>query len=79
MVIEKIYSQYINISIFRPLSGSSYIKLPCELKNPKKGLINIKNNDQKCFLRCHIRQLSPLKTLAERITREHKKLINALD
>ena len=31
------------------LSGSSYIKLPIELKCPKKGLINIKNNDQKCF------------------------------
>ena len=33
---EKIHFQYINVSNFRPLSGSSYIKLPAELKTPKK-------------------------------------------
>ena len=48
-IIELIESQYINISTYRPLSGSSYVKLPAELRSPKKGLINIKNNDQKCF------------------------------
>ena len=48
-IIESIESQYINISTYRPLVGSSYIELPIELKHPKKGLINIKNNDQKCF------------------------------
>ena len=31
-----IESQYINVSTYRPLSGSSYIKLPAELKSPKK-------------------------------------------
>ena len=49
-IIELIKSQYINISTYRPLSGSSYIKLPTELKSPKKGLINIKNNDQVFFM-----------------------------
>ena len=29
--------------------GSTYIELPKNLKNPMKGLINIKNNDSKCF------------------------------
>ena len=48
-IIESIESQYIKISTYRPLVGSSYIDLPIELKHPKKGLINIKNNDQKCF------------------------------
>ena len=48
-IVEKIHSQYINISTFRPLSRSSNIKLPAELKIPKKELINIKNNDQKCL------------------------------
>ena len=48
-IIESIESQYIYISTHRPLVGSSYIDLPIELKHPKKGLINIKNNDQKCF------------------------------
>ena len=34
--------------------GSTYIELLDQLKNSKKGLINIKNNDNKCFLWCHI-------------------------
>ena len=41
-IVELIESQYINISTYRPLSGSSYVQLPAELKSPKKGLINIK-------------------------------------
>ena len=48
-IIESIESQYINVSTYRPLVGGSYIDLPIELKHPRKGLINIKNNDQKCF------------------------------
>ena len=48
-IIEFIESQYINISTYRPLSGSSYMDLPVELKSPRKGLINIKNKDKKIF------------------------------
>ena len=48
-IIELIASQYINISTYRPLAGSSYIDLPIELERPRKGLINIKNNDEKWF------------------------------
>ena len=32
-IVESIDSQYINISAFKTLSGSSYIKLTVELKN----------------------------------------------
>ena len=49
-IIEFIESQYINISTYRPLSEHSYIDLPVELKIPRKGLINMKNKDEKCFL-----------------------------
>ena len=42
-IVESIESQYINISTYRPLSGSSYISLPVELRSSRKGLINIKN------------------------------------
>ena len=49
-IIELIESQYINISTYRPLVGSSYIYLPIELKHPRKGLINIKNDDQSGFI-----------------------------
>ena len=48
-IIESIEPQYINISTRRPLVGSSYTDLPTKLKHPRKGLINIRNNDQKCF------------------------------
>ena len=35
-IIELIQSQYINVSTYRPLVGSSYIDLPIESKHPKK-------------------------------------------
>ena len=34
-IVEFIESQHINISTYRPLSGSSYIKLPVKLRSPK--------------------------------------------
>ena len=49
-IVESIESQYINILTYRPLSGSSYMNLPVELRSPRKGLINNKNKDQKCYL-----------------------------
>ena len=33
--VESIKSQYINISTYRPLSGSFYIDLPVEIKSPR--------------------------------------------
>ena len=58
-VIDRIGSHYINVTTYTPLHGSSYIELPTELRNPKKGLINIKNKDDECFRWCHIRHLNP--------------------
>ena len=75
-IVELIESQYINVSTYWLLSGSSYIKLPVELKSPKKVLINIKNNDQKCFLWCHVSHINPVKIHTERITRMGKELAN---
>ena len=49
-MIESIDGEYVNTSAYIPLIGSTYIELPSGLKNSKKGLINIKNNDNKCFL-----------------------------
>ena len=39
----------------------------------------MKNNDQRCFLWCHVRHVSPVKIHPERITREDKKLADDLD
>ena len=52
-VIESVDAEYINISIFSPLSGSTYIELCRRLRNSMKGLVNINNNDNKCCLWCH--------------------------
>ena len=57
-IVEEIVSQYLNLSSYLPLSGSTYIKLPKELNHPMKALINIKNNDNKDFLCCHLRHLN---------------------
>ena len=76
LIIESIEPHYVNISPYSPLIGSTYIELPGGLKNPIKGLINMKNNDNKCFLWCHIRHLNLVKRHPERITKEDKKIIN---
>ena len=78
-IIESIESQYINVSTHRPLVGISDIDLPIELKHLKKGLINTKNNDQKCFLWCHVRHITPLKVHPERITKIDKKIASSLN
>ena len=55
------------------------IELPMELRNPKKGLINIKNKDDECFRWCHIRHLNPQTEHPERIKKEDKKMVNELN
>ena len=74
-VAESIKPQYINILTHQPLSGSSYMNLPVELRSPKKGLINIKNKDQKCLLWCHVRHINPPKENPKRIRKVDKKLV----
>ena len=59
--------------------GSTYIELPYKFRNSMKGLINIKNNDNRCFLWCHIRHLNLVKTHPEGIAKEDKSMINDLD
>ena len=78
-VIDRIDSHYINVTLNKPLNGSSYIELPTELGNSKKGLINMKNEDEECFRWCHIRHLNPQIKYPERIKKEDKKMINELN
>ena len=73
-IVESIESQYINITTYRPLSRSSYMNLPVELRSSRKGLINIKNKNQKCFLWCHVRHINPSKEHPKRILKIDKKL-----
>ena len=78
-VIDRIDSHYINVTLCKPLSGSSYVKLPSELQNSGKRLINIKNDDDECFRWCHIRFLNPQRTNPQRINRVDKQMINELN
>ena len=48
--VESVESQYINISTYIPLAGSSYIDLPVELRSPRKELINIKKKIKNVFM-----------------------------
>ena len=78
-IVEEIISQYLNLSTYLPLSGSTYIKFPKELNHPMKGLINIQNNGNKCFLWCHVRHLNLDGVKLERITKKDKEIVKNLD
>ena len=78
-VIDRIDSHYINVTIYKPLNGSSSIELPTELRNPKKGLVNIKNQDNECFRWYHIRMVNPTNKHPERVKKEDKEMIEKLD
>ena len=78
-VIDRIDSLYLNVTPYKPLNGSSYIKLPAKLGNSRKGLINIKNEDNECFRWCHIRHLNPQMKDPQRIKKDDKKKVNELN
>ena len=66
-IIESIDGEYVNISAYSPLVGNTYIELPDELKNPMKGLINIKIMIISVFLWCHVRHLNLVERNPQRI------------
>jgi len=78
-VIDEILDHYLNIVSYQPLRGNSYIPLPQELRNSKKGLINLQNDDNKCLLWCHVRHLNPEKVHPERIKLNDKEFSKKLD
>ena len=78
-VIERILNFFINIVSYVPLKGRSYLPLPEELRNSRKGLINIKNDDNECFRWYHVRHLNPLRHHNERITQKDREIAKTLD
>ena len=77
--IESVYNHHLNIVQYQPMKGSSYIKLPQELRNSSKGLINMKNEDNECFRWCHIRCLNPQDKNPQRIKKFDKQYMQDLD
>ena len=78
-LIENHHINILHITYYNPLKGSSYIQLPSELQNSKKGLINLKNEDNECFRWCHIRHLNPQDKDPQRIKKTDKQYIEKLD
>ena len=68
----------LHTDIWDPLKASSYIDLPKELKN-KNAIINMKNEDNKCFLWCVLRALNPKDTHPERIDKDLKSKEHTLN
>ena len=67
------------ISRYDPVGGSSYIKLPKELDNPRKGLINIQNIvDSECFKWSIVKYVSAPNDRPARITRADKDFAKSL-
>ena len=78
-IVDEIISQFLNLSSNLPMSGSTYSKLPKELDHPMKGLINLKNDDNRCFLWCHVRHLNFNGTKPTRITKKAKEIVKELN
>ena len=77
--IQSVDNHYLNIVQYQPMKGSSYIELPQELRHHRKGLINMKNEDNECFRWCHIRYLNPQDKNPQRIKKSDKEFIKKLD
>ena len=78
-IILNIESHYVNISMYKPLAGRSYMELPKDISNSKCGLINIKNDDNMCFVWCHVRHLRPKNRMATTITQKDREFELSLD
>ena len=61
-----------------PVNAGSYMELPPELKN-KKAIINMKNQDEKCFLWSVLRALNPKNKDNERVDSDIKSKEDTLN
>ena len=74
-VLIKVINVTLHTAKWDPLNAGSYMELPTNLKN-KKAIINMKNQDDKCFLWCVLRALNPVEKNKERVD---KNLISKQD
>ena len=67
----KVIKLVLHVTKWQPLYGSSYMPLDPYIAN-KKAIINMKNEDDKCFMWCVLRALYPKDKNAERIDKDLK-------
>ena len=74
---KKVISFEIHTVDYKPIKGSSFISLPVFIKR-KNAIINIKNEDDKCFLWSVLRYLHPKQCHGERVAdlREYENDLN---
>ena len=77
-VFVEVENLTLHTDIWDPLKASSYIDLPKELKN-KNAIINMKNEDNKCFLWSILRALNPKDNHPERIDKDLKSKEHTLN
>ena len=68
---EGVISLVLHVTRWQPIYGSSYMPLDPYLAN-KKAIINMKNEDDKCFMWCVLRALYPKNDHPERIDKDLK-------
>ena len=74
---KEVISFEIHTVDYKPIKGSSFISLPVFIKR-KNAIINIKNEDDKCFLWSVLRYLHPKQCHGERVAdlREYENDLN---
>ena len=75
---EKVIKLVLHTTRWDPVNAGSYIELPQELKN-RKAIINMKNQDDKCFMWSVLRALNPKDKNAERIDNDLKNKVDTLN
>lgn len=66
-ILNKIICPEVHTLPYSPISGSSYIDLPHKIKS-SNGVVNIRNDDHKCFLWSVLAALHPVDHNPSRVT-----------
>ena len=77
-VFVEIENLTLHTSIWNPINAGSYIDLPKELKN-RKAIINMQNEDDKCFMWSVLRALNPKDKNSERVDKDLKSKQDTLN
>ena len=75
---EKVEKLVLHTTRWEPVNAGSYIELPQELKN-RKAIIDMKNQDDKCFMWCVLRALNLKDRDNERIDNDLKNKVDTLN
>ena len=75
---EKVIKLVLHTTKWDIVNAGSYIELPQALKN-RKAIINMKNQDDKCFMWCVLRALNPKDRDNERIDNNLKNKVDTLN